>query len=593
MAYKSIDSYGVIGDLHTAVLVGIDGSVDWACFPNFDSPSVFAAILDERKGGTFRIGSVRKGKQKQMYWPDTNVLITRFLDPGGVGETIDFLVIGPVGRPWRELVRMVKCVRGSIRFQMHCEPRFDYARADCQTAINGNTATFRAGGDAMELISSLPLDAHAAVCEFELKEGEQASFVLRYGQREDGFQGGDLNQWCEEQKQGTIAYWKRWAEKCKYRGRWQEMVTRSALALKLMTYAPTGAIIAAPTCSLPEVLGGERNWDYRYTWIRDAAFTIFAFLRLGYTEEATGFMEFLHGRCQTNQATGPVQVMYRIDGSADLKEFELEHFEGYQGSKPVRVGNAAANQLQLDIYGELLDSIYLYNKYAEPISWDLWTNVRSMLDWLCDNWEKPDHSIWEVRSGPQQYTYSKMQCWVALDRGIRIARKRNLPFHFERVLTETHRIYETIMEKGWNEQLQSFTQTFDNDAADATSLLFPLMLFVAPKDPRMRTTLERVRKDLVSDSLVYRYKAGDGDGLKGNEGTFSVCTFWMVEALAREGQVDEARMIFEKMLTYANHLGLYAEEIGPSGEAMGNFPQAFTHLGLISAAFTLDRALDG
>ena len=591
MAYKSIDSYGVIGDLHTAVLVGMDGSIDWACFPNFDSPSVFGAILDDKKGGSFRVCSVSEGTQKQMYWPDTNVLITRFLSPEGVGETIDFLVIGPVGRPWRELVRIVKCVRGAIQFQMSCSPQFDYARAECEVKVEGTNASFRSGVHAMELLTTVALDRDAAVCEFDLREGEQASFVLRYGVREDGYSGGDLNQWCGEQMHGTIGYWKAWAERCKYKGRWQEMVKRSALALKLMTYAPTGAIIAAPTCSLPEVLGGERNWDYRYTWIRDAAFTIFAFLRLGYTEEATGFMEFLHLRV-CDCTTGPIQVMYKINGSADLEEMDLDHLEGYKGSRPVRVGNAAAKQLQLDIYGELIDSIYLYNKYAEPISWGLWTNVRAMLDWLCDNWEKPDHSIWEVRSGPQQYTYSKMQCWVALDRGIRIARQRNLPFHFERVLTETHRIYETVMDKGWSEKLQSFTQTFDNDAADATSLLFPLMLFAAPKDPRMKTTLARVRKELVSDSLVYRYKAGDGDGLKGNEGTFSVCTFWMVEALARQGEVEEARLVFEKMLTYANHLGLYAEEIGPSGEAMGNFPQAFTHLGLISAAFTLDRALE-
>ena len=599
MAYKSIDSYGVIGDLHTAVLVGTDGSIDWACFPNFDSPSVFGAILDEKKGGHFKICSTRKGKCKQMYWPDTNVLVTRFLDPDGVGEVVDFLVIAEVGRPWRELIRVVRCVRGTVRFRMECAPQFDYAQAEHSTELQGRRAQFRAmveGVEArMELTTSIDLECHGntvASCEFELTENECATFVLRFGEKRESALPQDLNKWADEQMQGTIAYWKAWAGRCKYQGRWREMVVRSALCLKLLTYAPTGAIVAAPTCSLPEVLGGERNWDYRYTWVRDAAFTVFAFLRLGYQEEAAAFMDFIHGICRAGQETGPIQVMYRIDGSAELKEFTLDHLEGYQGSRPVRVGNAAADQLQLDIYGELIDSIYLFNKYAQPISWDLWTNVRSMLDWLCDNWERPDHSIWEVRSGPQQYTYSKMQCWVALDRGIRIARKRNLPFHFERVLTETHRIYETIMEKGWSEKLQSFTQTFDNDAADATSLLFPLMLFAAPRDPRMMSTLERVRKELVSDSLVYRYKAGEGDGLKGNEGTFSVCTFWMVEALARAGKVDEARLTFEKMLTYANHLGLYGEEIGPSGEAMGNFPQAFTHLGLISAAFTLDRALN-
>jgi len=596
MAYKSIDSYGVIGDLHTAVLVGTDGSMDWGCFPDFDSPSVFGAILDQNKGGHFKICSTREGRARQMYWPNTNVLVTRFLDPEGVGEVIDFLALGEVGRKWREVVRIVRSVRGTVRFRMECAPRFDYARAAHTTAVEGTRARFTSGEVRMDLTSTIELREHegsVAVCEFELKEGERASFVLRYAPEDKPELEADLNRKTEEQMQATIAYWKEWAGRCKYQGRWREMVVRSALALKMLTYAPTGAIIAAPTCSLPEVTGGERNWDYRYTWIRDAAFTIFAFLRLGYFEEATAFMDWLHQRCKENQETGPIQVMYRIDGSAELKEFELDHLEGYRGSRPVRVGNAAADQLQLDIYGELIDSIYLYNKYAQPISWDLWGNVRQMLDWLCDNWERPDHSIWEVRSGPQQYTYSKMQCWVALDRGIRIARKRNLPFHFEKVLKETHRIYEAIMEKGWSEEKQSFTQTFDGDAADATSLLFPLMLFVAPRDPRMKGTLKRIQEELVSDSLVYRYKAGPDDGLKGVEGTFSVCTFWMVEALARAGRVDEALLTFEKMLTYANPLGLYAEEIGPSGEAMGNFPQAFTHLGLISAAITLDRVLGG
>ncbi|MDQ6678749.1 MAG: glycoside hydrolase family 15 protein [Acidobacteriota bacterium] len=594
MAYKSIDSYGLIGDLHTAVLVGTDGSMDWGCFPDFDSPSVFGAILDENKGGHFKICSTREGRARQMYLPDTNVLVTRFLDPEGVGEVIDFLALGEVGRKWREVVRISRCVRGTVKFRMECAPRFDYARAEHRIILDGNRARFTSGEIRMDLTSTIELREHqgqAAVCEFQLQEGERASFVLRYAPEEKAVAETDLNRKTEEQMQATIAYWKEWAERCKYQGRWREMVVRSALALKMLTYAPTGAIIAAPTCSLPEVIGGERNWDYRYTWIRDAAFTIYAFLRLGYFKEATAFMEWLHQRCKENQETGPIQVMYRINGSAALKEFELEHLEGYRGSRPVRVGNAAADQLQLDIYGELIDSIYLYNKYVEPISWDLWGNVRQMLDWLCDNWERPDHSIWEVRSGPQQYTYSKMQCWVALDRGIRIARKRNLPFHFERVLKETHRIYEAIMEKGWSEEKRSFTQTFGGNAADATSLLFPLMLFVAPRDPRMEGTLKRVQEELVSDSLVYRYKAGPDDGMNGVEGTFSVCTFWMVEALARAGRVDEARLTFEKMLTYANPVGLYAEEIGPSGEAMGNFPQAFTHLGLISAAITLDRVL--
>ncbi|MCU1258681.1 MAG: hypothetical protein JWO80_1566 [Bryobacterales bacterium] len=596
MAYKSIDSYGVIGDLHTAALVGNDGSIDWHCLPDFDSPSVFAAILDERKGGHFRICATQQAHVRQMYWPDTNVLVTRFMRPEGVGEVVDFMPLGRTGRAWRRIVRIVRCVRGSVNFRMECAPAFDYARATHETSVSGNRALFTSGDSRMSLASSVAMDVGEggmAACEFPLSENESATFVLHFSAEEESEISGDLNKFGDEALRATIAYWKEWAGRCQYRGRWREMVTRSALALKLLTYEPTGAIIAAITCSLPEVEGGVRNWDYRYTWIRDAAFTIFALLRLGYYDEATRFMEWLHERCKENQETGPIQVMYRIDGSPKLPEFTLDHLEGYRGSRPVRVGNAASEQLQLDIYGELIDSIYLYNKYAQPISWDLWKNVRLMIDWVCDNWERPDKGIWEMRNEPQQQTYSKVQCWVALDRGIRIARQRNLPIDLARAIKESHRIYETVMERGWSEKEQSFTQTLDGDAVDATSLLFPLMLFATPRDPRMKKTLERVRRDLVSDSLVYRYRTeGERtDGLPGNEGTFSVCTFWMVEVLARSGQTDDARLVFEKMLTYANPLGLYAEEIGPSGEAMGNFPQAFTHLGLISAAWDLDKML--
>ncbi|MBV8828093.1 MAG: glycoside hydrolase family 15 protein [Acidobacteriaceae bacterium] len=400
----------------------------------------------------------------------------------------------------------------------------------------------------------------------------------------------DLDAYTRDQLFRTIGKWRGWASRCTYVGRWREIVMRSALTLKLLTYEPTGAIIAAPTCSLPEAIGGVRNWDYRYVWIRDAAFSVYALLRLGYFDEATQFMDWLQARTAEKQELAPLQVMYRVDGSSDVREETLEHLSGYRDARPVRIGNSASQQLQLDIYGELIDSIYLYNKYAEPISYDFWNYVRTLAYWLCDNWRKPDQSIWEFRKDPQQFTYSKMQCWVALDRCLRIALKRNLPIDLNRLRRESQEIYELIMREGWDGQ--SFVQTLGGDSVDASSLLFSLMLFVSARDWRMQSTTNRILKDLTSDSLVYRYRTDRrADGLPGREGTFSMCTFWLAEVLSRAGRLEEARFMFEKMHTYGNHLGLYAEEIGPSGEASGNFPQAFTHLGLISAALSLDRQL--
>lgn len=594
MAFKNIENYGLIGDLHTAALVGTDGSIDWCCLPRFDSPSVFGAILDDEKGGNFRIWATAETRYKQMYLPDTNVLMTRFLTPDGVGEVIDLM-------PWHTgqagvqgILRIARCVRGAIAFRMECRPAFDYARQGHERSFTETGAIFRNPQLTLALNSSVPLEefqAGGVAAEFVLHENEKQSFVLEIIQENDRRTPPDLNKYTGEALFETLAKWREWAGRCTYAGRWREMVMRSALTLKLLMYEPTGAIIAAPTCSLPESIGSVRNWDYRYTWIRDAAFTTYAMLRLGYTDEVAHFMEWLQARVGQDHDTGPIQVMYRVDGSSDLAESTLDHLSGYRGSKPVRIGNDAGGQLQLDIYGELIDSIYLHNKYDEPISYDFWNSLRDMAYWVCDNWQRPDHGIWEVRKAPEQFTYSKMQCWVALDRTLRIALKRNLPLDLRRVRLESQKIYETIMRDGWRDG--SFVQVLGGTSVDATSLLFPLMLFVSPKDSRMKGTTDRVLKDLVSDSLVYRYRvqAEGDDGLPGSEGTFSMCTFWLVEVLARSGRIREARFIFEKMLTYANHLGLYAEEVGPTGEALGNFPQAFTHLGLISAALTLDKEL--
>jgi GH15 family glucan-1,4-alpha-glucosidase len=580
----------------------MDGSIDWLCLPHFDSPSVFAAILDDEKGGRFKIAPVSGGgTRKQLYWPDTNILVTRFFTSDGVAEVTDYMPVGASANGHRrtQVIRQVEVVRGEMEFRMECSPAFNYARDEHETEIVPGGATFRSAQLGLGLATEVPLrlQGRGVVAEFALREEQMGVFALRE-MRPGENRGSSLTEREEDELfMQTVAYWRRWLSKCTYTGRWREMVHRSALTLKLLTFEPTGAIVAAPTTSLPEGIGGERNWDYRYTWIRDAAFTLYGLLRIGFTEEADAFMGWLEERCYEPKPDGLLQLMYGIDGRTELTEETLEHLDGYRGSRPVRIGNGAYDQLQLDIYGELMDAVYLYNKYGEPIWYELWTHLRSLIDWVCENWRREDEGIWEVRSGRQHSVYSKLMCWVALDRALRLADKRSFPAERERWLKVRDEIYEEIMERGWSPQRKAFVQAYDSDTLDASSLIMPLVFFVAPKGPRMLSTLDAINRPpkydgLVSNGLVFRYDVQkSADGLMGEEGTFNLCTFWLVEALTRAGRLEEARLIFEQMLGYANHLGLYAEEIGPSGEALGNFPQAFTHLTLISAAFNLDRAL--
>ena len=602
MPYRPIENYGIIGDMHSVALVGMDGSIDWLCFPHFDSPSVFAAILDDEKGGWFRVSPASGDYTcKQLYWPDTNVLITRFFSPDGVGEVTDYMPVGAPenGHGHHQLIRRVKVVRGEMTFRMVCFPAFDYAREEHETEISDEGACFRSPQLSLGLTASVPLDQQdsGVATEITLQEEQTAMFVLREIEAGAGCGISLSEPEAEELLRQTVEYWRRWLSQCTYTGRWRERVYRSALALKLLTFEPTGAIVAAPTCSLPESLGGERNWDYRYTWIRDAAFTLYGLLRIGFTDEAAQFMGWLESRCQHSNPDGSLQLMYGIDGRSNLTEETLDHLDGYRGSRPVRIGNGAYDQLQLDIYGELMDAVYLYNKHGDPISYDLWTRLRVLINWVCDNWQQKDEGIWEIRGGQRHFVYSKLMCWVAIDRGLRLASKRSFPADRDRWLKVRDQIYEEIMDKGWSAERKAFVQSYDDDTLDASNLIMPLVFFLSANDPRMLGTLDatnRSPKDggLVSNSLVYRYDVEKSpDGLKGEEGTFNLCSFWLVEALTRAGRVDEAQLIFEQMLGYSNHLGLYAEEIGPGGEALGNFPQAFTHLTLISAAFSLNRVL--
>jgi len=606
--YPNISDHGLIGDLQTAALVTTDGCVDWFCAPRFDSPSVFASLLDADNGGFCQIAPDRDDYvSKQLYLPDSAVLVTRFMTPDGVGEVHDFMPIaGAKATDRHKLVRNIKMVRGTMKFRIQIQPRFNYGRtphkldySECGLVFHTDDMNLSVQGIApkgsslKDLSLDIAPDGSGMQWTRILREGEIGGVVLESN-------GGLPQRLITPEEAQALAdetgrFWNTWLRRSSYQGRWREVVARSAMTLKLMTYAPTGALVAAPTAGLPEQVGGERNWDYRYTWIRDASFSIYALLGLGYLDEAAQFMQWLRDRTteQAGDGSGPLRIMYRVDGSSDLTEETLDHFEGWRGSKPVRIGNGAADQLQLDIYGESMDAIELADARTGEMAYRGWMSIASITDWLCDHWDQPDEGIWETRGGRKNFTYGRFQSWVALDRAIRMAMRRGKPANLPRWTAERDKIYKQIMERGWNPKVGAFTQHYDTEVLDSSLLMMPQMGFIAPRDPMWLSTLDAMDHELVSDSLVYRYNpSASPDGLAGSEGTFSLCTFWYVDALARAGRIDDARLTMEKMFTYTNHLGLYSEEIDATGEQIGNFPQAFSHLALINAAINLDYQID-
>jgi len=592
---SAIDAHGIIGDMRSAALVNDKGSVDFFCWPEFDSPSIFCSLLDTPQAGIFQLSpDLPDARREQIYLPDTNVLQTRWLSDRAVVEITDLLPIGDTEDDLPLLIRRVRVVSGEATFHMRCAVRHDYARAKTRARMDKKDVTFEAADQPSMRLSSdqvMRVDGDAAVAEFTLKQDESAQFLLG-GLNDPRFKdrAADL---CLER---TLKFWRDWIGQSNYRGRWREMVNRSALALKLLTSRKHGAILAAATFGLPETPGGERNWDYRYTWIRDASFTVYAFMRLGFVQEANDYMRWLRGRVSDCHGKSmKLNILYAVDGRQELPEIELSHLSGHGGATPVRIGNGACDQVQLDIFGELMDAIYLVNKYGEAISHEGWRHTVDVVDQVCETWQQKDVGIWEMRGEQHHFLHSRLMCWVALDRAIRLASKRSLPAPFARWDQMRQAIYADIWENFWNEERGHFVQHIGGTALDGSMLLMPLVRFVSAKDPRWLATLQAIEKTLVRDGMVYRYRNDDSriDGLDGTEGAFAACSFWYVECLARAGQVEKAHLEFEQLLRYANPLGLYAEELDRHARHLGNTPQALTHLALISAASFLDRKLSG
>ncbi|MBA1276070.1 glycoside hydrolase family 15 protein [Stutzerimonas azotifigens] len=591
---RAIDAHGVIGDMRTCALVADDGCIDYLCWPNLDSPSVFTALLDGDEAGLFSIvPELPDARRQQLYLPESNVLQTRWLDDEGAVELTDWMPVQEKESALPRLIRRVYAVKGNTRIRLKCSPRLDYARAETTASLDGRSVVFAAEGQrSMRLVGSVPLtlEGATAVAHFTLNKNESATFI--FGCAEDRQVMREDPERCLEY---TLAFWRRWSRQSQYRGRWRELVMRSALVLKLLVSRQHGSIAAAATFGLPESPGGERNWDYRATWIRDASFTVYAFMRLGFKEEAHHFMHWVGG-CLERSSDIPhkLQIMYRLDGGRELPEQELDHLNGHGGAKPVRIGNDAFKQVQLDIYGELMDAVYLSNKYDQAISHRGWKTAISLIDYLCDHWRSEDAGIWEIRSGNRHFLHSRLMCWVAIDRAIRLAQKRSLSMPYERWLKAREDIKEDIWTHFWNKEKGRFNAVLGQDSLDASMLLMPLFRFVGATDPAWLATLDAIKERLVCDGMVKRYDLNaTPDGLQSEEGAFTACSFWYVECLARAGRTEEAHMEFEKLIGYASPLGLFSEELDARGRHLGNTPQALTHLALISAAYFLDRKLSG
>jgi alpha,alpha-trehalase len=600
--YLPIRDYGLIGDAHTAALVSSDGSIDWLCWPRFDSPALFCRLLDKEKGGHFRVGPVvRRAAATRAYVEGTNVLATVFSTDGGRFRLTDLMPVERLNQRHEgediashyRVLRLIEGLSGEAEVEVSFRPTFDYARAEATSHTNDGGIFARNGREALALSCPAPFredPSGGVTARFKVAAGQRMWVALTYlaGDNPASLSAPEFD--ADLELEQTLEYWREWSETCTYRGPYEPLVRRSALVLKLLTYEPTGALVAAPTTSLPEELGGVRNWDYRFTWLRDSSLILYALQLLGYHEEATDFFGWIDRLCIP--CGNELQIMYRIDGGSDLPERTLEHLEGYRGSRPVRVGNGASDQKQqqLDIYGEVIDAAYLYHeRMRRPVRPELWDALRYMADQTVERWREPDHGIWEVRGGQRHFLYSKLLCWVALDRVMRMAAPGGLAGDVKLWEATREEIRAAILEEGYDEKAGAFTQAFGGQALDACALVIPQVGFLPATDPRVVSTVERIREQLTSHGLVYRYLSDDG--LPGGEATFALCSFWLVDCLAEAGRVGEARELFERVVGYANDLGLLAEEIDPvSGELLGNYPQGFTHLGLIRSALHIAKA---